>query len=218
MTHPAEKAAPSHLHAVLSHAPLLSSPLKGKGRRIMGEAGNEGFLRHCKRGIKGKQGQFYILTAIVLITYAFTIVRPSAVAQERTDAFKELYQNFISESPVVVNNALYDGANVSERFSAFAGSYADYAVTKSPNFRFLYVLRDGDSMLVGNRLGVSVSVTVGGSSYNVTDRSVIAVSPADVGVDVAGVSYSIGIGPEAYQVRSLFRQKSDDGLRVYVNG
>lgn len=165
----------------------------------------------------GKRGQFYILTAIVLISYAFMVIRPSAVVQEKRDVFKELYQNFISESPVVVNSAIYDGANVSERFSAFAGSYADYAVTKSPNFRFLYILRDGDSMIVGNRLGMSVNVTVGGSGYNVTDRSVITVSPAGVGVDVAGISYSFGIGPEAYQVKSLFRQKGDDGLRVHVN-
>ncbi len=166
---------------------------------------------------RGRRGQFYILTAIVLISYAFMIIRPSSVFQEKRDAFRELYQNFISESPVVVNNAIYDGANVSERFSSFAGSYADYSVTKSPNFRFLYILRDGDSMIVSNRLGESVNVSVGGSRYGVGDRSSISVSPADVGVDVAGISYSFGIGPEAYQVKSLFRQKSDGGLRVYVN-
>ncbi len=165
----------------------------------------------------GKKGQFYILTAIVLISYAFMIIRPSAVVQEKRDVFRELYQNFISESPVVVNNAVYDGANVSERFSAFAASYADYAVTKSPNFRFLYILRDGNSMVVGNRLGLSVNLTAGGSIYSVSDRSVITISPADAGVDVAGISYSFGIGTEDYQVKSLFRQRSDDGLRVYVN-
>lgn len=164
-----------------------------------------------------RKGQFYILTAIVLLTYAFMITRPSAVVQEKRDVFKELYQNFISESPVVVNNALYDGANVSERFASFAGAYADYAITRSPNFRFLYILRDGESMLVGNRLGMSVNVTVAGSSYNVTDRSALTVSPADASVDVAGIVYGFGIGPGAYQVKSLFRQKTDDGLRVYVN-
>ncbi len=167
--------------------------------------------------LMGKKGQFYILTAIVLISYAFMVIRPSAVVQEKRDAFKELYQNFISESPVVVNNALYDRVNVSASFSSFAGNYADYALTKSPNFRFLYILRDGDSMIVGNRLGTGVNVGVGGSSYNVSDGKIITVSPADVVVDVAGISYSFGIGSESYQVKSLFRQRGDGGLRVYVN-
>lgn len=170
-----------------------------------------------ERKVVGKQGQFYILTAIVLLTYAFMIVRPSPILQEKRDVFKELYQNFISESPVVVNNALYDGANVSQRFASFAGTYADYSVTRSPNFRFLYILRDDTFMLVGNRLGVSVNVTSAGSSYAVADRSTLTISPADVSVDVAGISYAFSIGPETYQVKSLFRQKNDEGTRIYVN-
>src|SRR3989338_1844629 len=163
-----------------------------------------------------KKGQFYIFIAIVLITYAFNIARPDTIAREKPDVFKELYENFMTESTLVVNNALYREANVSETFLGFADSYADYARTRQPNFRLAYILKDEDALVVGNKLGISINVSLTNTSYNVNDGSTVTISPQYITLDVAGITYDFNIGPEEYQVKYLFRQKTSAETRIFV--
>lgn len=168
--------------------------------------------------VSNRKAQFYLFTAIVLIAYAFSIARTEPLVQEETDAFKELYENFITESPMVINNALYQQANVSEKFEAFASAYADYARTRQPNFRLAYILRSEGNMLVGNRLGLGINATLTNStSYEISDGSTFTLAPQDIALEVAGISYTFTIGSEAYQVKSLFRQKTSTETRIFVN-
>jgi len=167
--------------------------------------------------MNNKKGQFYIFIAIVLIAYAFNIARPLPLAKERPDVFKELYENFITESPVVLNNALYQGINISSGFTSFADSYADYAITRQPNFRFVYLLKDEGALVVGNKLGLSLNVSVANTSYLMSDDSTLTINPEDLTLSVAGISYDFVIGPESYQVKSLFRQKTSTETRIFVS-
>ena len=166
---------------------------------------------------KNKKGQFYIFIAILLITYAFNIARPVPFAQEKPDVFRELYKNFITESSVVVNNALYENKNVSGKFLEFSNGYADYARTRSSQFRFAYVLKEKDMLVVGNKLGISINLSLTNASYNVTDSSTKTIRSQDITLAVAGVNYDFAIGPEPYQVKSLFKQKTATETRIFVD-
>ena len=168
-------------------------------------------------GIKGKQGQFYIFIAILLIVSAFAITRPAPLLQEKRDAFKELYQNFITESAVAVNSALYDDSNVSERYQTFADEYADYAKTKSPKFGFMYILRDGNVMVVGNKLGLSVNLSFTKSTVNVDSDALHTTTPQNLSIIVDDTQYDFDIVSDQYQAQTLFRQKKGDEIRFFVS-
>lgn len=167
--------------------------------------------------IRSKKGQVYIFVAILLIAFAFSVARPLTAGQPKSDAFTQLHENFVRESPVVVNSALYGGSNVSASFSAFADDYFDYARSKSPRFRFLYLLRDGDALVIGNHLGIEVNASFSGASYNVSRDSTVTVTPADLTLYVDGIGYSFDITDDAYQVKSLFRQQDNLERRVFVS-
>src|SRR3989338_4602135 len=134
-----------------------------------------------------KKGQFYIFAAIVLITFAFMIAKPAPKLQEKPDAFKELYQNFLTESSIVVNTALYDNANVSERFRSFADSYSQYAITKAPKFRFAYILKDNSILVIGNRLGEGLNVTLPDTSQTLGDKKELTTTPQKVTIYIQGI-------------------------------
>ena len=165
---------------------------------------------------KNKKGQFYIFIAILLITYALNIARPIPLAQEPIDVFKELYNNFLTESTVVVNNALYENKNVSESFISFSNEYSDYARSRSSQFGFIYVLKDGDEIVVGNELGISVNLSITDASYNVSSDSTQTISAQDITVDVAGINYEFTTSSQEYQIQSLFRQKTNIETRIFV--
>jgi len=167
--------------------------------------------------LMNKKGQFYIFIAILLVTYAFNIARPATLAVEKPDSFKELYSNFITESSVVVNNALYEGQNVSQAFGEFADNFAVYAVTKSPRFRFVYILKDQDKLVVANRLGVSINATFTDGSFNMNDGAVLTVNAQDVTIGVGEITYEFEASPNSYSVQSLFRQKTSTETRIFVN-
>jgi hypothetical protein len=167
---------------------------------------------------EGKRGQVCIFVAILLIAFAFSVARPSTAQPPKGDAFTQLHENFARESPVVVNSALYQGSNVSAKFASFAGEYFNYARGKSPGFRFLYILRDNDALVIGNYLGLAVNASFAGASYNVSHDSAITVTPADVTIYVDGIGYAFDITGEPYLVRSLFRQQNNVERRVFVSG
>ncbi|MBI2136943.1 hypothetical protein HYU12_00310 [Candidatus Woesearchaeota archaeon] len=166
--------------------------------------------------LRSKKGQFYIFAAIVLITFAFMIAKPAPKLQEKPDAFKELYQNFITESSIVVNTALYDNANVSDRYRSFADSYSQYATTKSPKFRFAYILKDDNTLVIGNRLGEELNVTLSNTSQTLGDKKELTTSPQKATLYIEGTKYEFTMGQETYQAKTLFRQKTDTETRIYV--
>ena len=86
------------------------------------------------RALKSRKAQFYIVIAIILIVYLFAIGKPTAQIKKPETAFRQLYQNFMAESPKAINSGIYEG-NLTERFKNFSDAYISYARTKSPDFR-----------------------------------------------------------------------------------
>jgi hypothetical protein len=169
-------------------------------------------------GKMSKKGQFYIFASVVLLTYAFFIMRAPVLGTPETSAFESLYENFLSESPVVINNAIYKSANLSETYGEFVDSFLSFSKTKDPNFRLVYLLAEHDSLVIGNRLDMEINATIGSTSYALPPNSQITIQkPDDVAIAIGRKAYQFSFGSEDTQVKAIFRRADKKETRVSVH-
>jgi hypothetical protein len=162
----------------------------------------------------GKKGQFYIFIALVLVAATFSIARTNPFSVPTQDTFAELRTNFVQEGSIVINNALYESANVSARFESYADTYRTYARGKEPGFRYATMLRDGDVLVVRNMLSTGINVSASGTNYRVEQDEVLTITPADFTVHVGRINYAYTLSGQDYQLHALFRQQSGNEIRV----
>jgi len=168
--------------------------------------------------MSNKKGQLYIVAAILLLTYAFAIARPSVSPKLPISSFQSLHKNFISETPVVVNNALQQSDNVSATFKTFVDDFSIYAKTKDPNFRLVYLLVDKDKLVVGNRLDDSVNVTIGDTVHKISSNQELTVNKAaSADLLVNGITYSYLFNDDNVQLKAFFRKEDQNEIRVFVH-
>ncbi|MBI2145418.1 hypothetical protein HYU18_03800 [Candidatus Woesearchaeota archaeon] len=168
--------------------------------------------------LSNKKGQFYILVALLLISYAFTLARQDVPIRKSKDNFQLLHEGFVSEGTAVINNAVYEEANVSASFSGFADDYLAFARSAEPGFRAFFLLKDGGLLTIGNRLDDSVNVTVSNVSRLVASSSDITVAAGDASFELSGVSYSFKFSPEPIQLKAVFKTSDKLTKRVFVKG
>jgi len=82
--------------------------------------------------IKNKKGQFYILTAVILISVLFSIIQASKIdlstsklAESNT---KKLYEK---EAKTIINNALYENLNPTTELERFTFNFMQYKSEKN---------------------------------------------------------------------------------------
>jgi hypothetical protein len=164
-----------------------------------------------------KKAQHYIFAAVVLLGYAFLIIRPAVQTSADTSAFKSLYENFLSESPVIINNALYSSANLSETYSDFADEFISFSKTRDPNFRLVYLLAEEDTLVVGNRLDIEINLTAASTPYTIASNSDLTIpKPASASVVIGKRSYGFSFDERDIQAKFLFRKADRKEVRVYV--
>lgn len=168
--------------------------------------------------LHSKKGQFYILIALLLISYAFQLARQDVPVRKQSDAFQLLYEGYLAEGAKVVNNAVYEEANVTARFKSFTADYAAFAKSSEPGFGLAYLLRYNDALTIGNRLAASLNVTAGGTSFLVPQNSESTVSAANATLLVSGISYDFGFSGSDIQLKVLFRASDKLSTRVFVQG
>ena len=117
------------------------------------------------RLLNSKKGQFYILIALLLISYAFQLARQEVPIRKQQDVFRLLYDGYLAEGARVVNNAVYEEANVTERLGSFTNDYVAFAKSSDSGFGLAYLLGYKGSLTVGNRLGTDINVTAGSASF-----------------------------------------------------
>ncbi len=91
-----------------------------------------------------KRGQFYILAAVILCIVIFGItVTVNKIDQEveATD-FIGLAQNYVLETPELINYAIYEEEDPSELLIDFTDDFVNYARKRNPNLGLLYVYKD----------------------------------------------------------------------------
>lgn len=164
---------------------------------------------------KSRKGQFYILIMLILLVYLFAIRQPATPLSQPTDSFQELYQNFMTESPKVINSGIYDG-NMTQRFKNFSAAYTAYAKTKSPDFTMAYALLDQGQVLVSNSLNEPLNVTT-------TNTSVLVSSGTDTTINktsnmtfyIGGIAYRFAFTRDT-ELKAVFRKKSRNEVVIHV--
>ncbi|MBI2141105.1 hypothetical protein HYU16_01640 [Candidatus Woesearchaeota archaeon] len=169
--------------------------------------------------LQGKKGQFYILIALLLIAYAYTLIRQEVPVRKPKDTFQLLHEGYMSEGMAAINSAVYEEANVTARFAGFTGDYMAFAKSAAPNFRLVYLLRHKDQLVVGNRLDSSLNITLGNADYSIGPGSEQTAAVSNATIRIAGNSYSFVFLQEGeIQLKALFREASRLTTRVFVSG
>jgi len=167
---------------------------------------------------KAKKGQFYILISLLLVAYAYGLARAEVPVALPKDTFQVLREGYISEGGHVVNNAVYEGANVTGRFAGFTTDYIAFAKSVEPSFRLAYLLKSGDELVIGNQLGTAINVTAGSSSYLVRSNSVLAIPVSGVKLAAFGAVYDFSFSEDNIQLKVLFRSSDKLATRIFVAG
>lgn len=166
--------------------------------------------------LSSKKGQFYILIALLLISYAFGLSRHDVPIRRSRDTFQLLHEGYVTEGSAIINNAVYDGANVTARFSAFTNDYMAFARSAEPGFRLVYLLKYKNQLTVGNRLDAGLNVSVGSSSYLVGSSSEMTVPVAAASFKLSGIPYDFAFSDEEIQLDAVFRTSDKLTIRVFV--
>ena len=113
-----------------------------------------------------KKGQFYIILVIILSVAVFGIVSETNTAQQPilTQDFNELSQNYIQESPKVVNYALYTEQEVKEVFPVFTENFLEQARKVNPKITLLYIYSNGTEVQLRSYLDEAVIINATGYS------------------------------------------------------
>lgn len=171
--------------------------------------------------LQNKKGQFYILIALLLIAYAFTLTRQEVPVRKVKETFQLLHEGYISEGMAVINNAVYEEANVTARFASFTDDYVAFAKSADPGFRLVYLLKYRDQLVVGNRLDSSLNVTLGNAGYSVGQNSEQAAVVSNATVRIGGINYDFRFFQDAkddIQLKAVFREAGRLTTRVFVSG
>ncbi|MBI5398379.1 hypothetical protein HZB03_02845 [Candidatus Woesearchaeota archaeon] len=175
-----------------------------------------------KRRFKGKKAQFYIFTALILIAYTATLLRPQQLMMPPSKVFAEVNGNFVREGKEVINNALFEQANVSREYTLFVDRFVAYALLRGMDLEVFSILVDGGQIHLSNRLkkdasllGRSEIIGVGGELTIPKNVTVITIN-APTDVQHPNI-YAFNITAERTQVMSFIRAQVREDNKAFVN-
>lgn len=108
-----------------------------------------------------KEGQVYILVAIVLAIVIFGLVTVvNKVEQESIESdFEALSDNYASESAKLINAMIADPSiDISSAFINFTLLFTSYSKTVNPKFGLIYAFYYNDRLHIGNYLDTRINV------------------------------------------------------------
>ncbi len=164
-----------------------------------------------------KKAQFYIFTAILLSSMMLAIVTTSSKITRPESAFRELEDNFMDESAVVVNSAIYNGTNVSLRYLDFVNKFLDYSRGKESTFSLAYVLAYDNTVEINNRLSEDVFVRADGQSFRLGANERTAVSRTkNIVLTYNKNDYELDLNSYSADVHALFVSRKEQAVRIDV--
>ena len=165
-----------------------------------------------------KHAQFYIFTAILLSAYAFTIYANSKViANEPSETFKELKDNYIIEGQKVLNNAIYTNKDIESRFENFTSEFIDYSKTKNINLGVFYILIDNDNAFLMNHLDSSATITTTNTHILAVNQNSTIPTTNIITLNYNNINYTFDISSEQYQIKSLMVAKKAQDIAIFKN-
>jgi len=108
--------------------------------------------------MKGKKGQFFIFTALILIAFSTLMLSSNDVTPTPSKNFKDVYDNYVFESNKAVNNALFEGADVREEYDRFMRQFINYASQKKLTLEIFAIVADQDTYHLVNQMDEPVTI------------------------------------------------------------
>jgi len=148
-----------------------------------------------KNRTPNKKAQFYIFTAVILLTVLFSLhaSMPTATKKE-TNQFSELKKNFQKESTITINSAIYSQSNISRQWEEFITAHYNYAKTKEPGFGMITFLsyddESGKWVRIDNKLGKDTVIEADTTMTIQNDASATINRPSTINAtfDIGGKS------------------------------
>ncbi|HZX12128.1 MAG TPA: hypothetical protein VFE88_01595 [Candidatus Nanoarchaeia archaeon] len=109
-----------------------------------------------------KKGQFFIVAAVIVIMVFFTVVAQynTIKVQVALEDFDELNEQYASEQPIVINEALFGGDSPEAELARFTDRFMDYTSERQPEFGGFYAILspDGSTITIRNFLAGGRSI------------------------------------------------------------
>jgi len=100
-----------------------------------------------------KKSQFYAFAAIVLIAgFLAVVTNKSTISFEKVDNIAALKQNYVHESNIIINNAVYQNKNISTQLRQFTEEFIEYAKNKNINLGIIFLYSQHDKVYIVNYL------------------------------------------------------------------
>jgi len=143
-----------------------------------------------------KRGQFFIFVAIIVALLVFTLITKSNIIREEVTLqnFEQLSQNYLTESPKVINYAIYSVQSPETELSDFSDDFKKYAEKTDPNIGLVYVYNDpGNNKVVIKNLLKEETITfnIGSNSnllFSTSDTTTGNICTAGTGVCIQGTT------------------------------
>ncbi len=162
-----------------------------------------------------RKGQYYMLLALLLIVYLVASRISEAKTPTPPNSFRQLYENYMTESVKVMNSGIYDG-NLTARFSNFTTAFLEYSRSRSPEFTLVYLLADRELVTVDNRLKETVNVSTSTQSFLVVPGNSTTVSnPQNLTIYLAGAPYQFSFN-ETTELKVIFKKQEKKEVLVHV--
>lgn len=102
-----------------------------------------------------KRGQIYILAAFIVCMLAFLLVSTPNIIREKVllQNFEDLSNNYLTESPKIVNEALDEKHNIQGELGGFTKKFIEnYAENQDPKIGLIYIYSDKNGVIIQNYL------------------------------------------------------------------
>ena len=96
-----------------------------------------------------KRGQVFLIAAVILALALFSVsvtYNSISVSPPLTE-YRKLSDNYLTEYPKVVNNAIYQNLDQKNEVTSFSTIFLGQARSKDPNFGVLYSYKDNDGKI-----------------------------------------------------------------------
>ena len=104
------------------------------------------------RLMNNHKAQFFILTAIILIAYSTLLLQSMNVVPVSSQAFHKAYDNFVFESAIAINTAMFEQADVDAEYERFMDTFISYSKMKKLNIEMFSILEHGDYVYFSNKM------------------------------------------------------------------
>jgi len=160
----------------------------------------------CVKIKLNKKGQFYILTAIIFCSVMFLLLYNKEPIPKLNPEFESLYNNYVYESPIVINNALYNNKNVTSQFRNFTSDFIGYAKEKNIDLGIFYVLKLDNYIEAVNYLKETANIT----TINMTiapDNYLILNKSNNISIKIKDTTYTYNMTDDKIQFKVLLMKQ-----------